>query len=186
MLIDAKSKKEFEKPDSGLFLGVLADIQYVANKMTKFGPKDVARLIWILNAKDSEGNYYRVMTEVNQSMHENSRLYAAIRDIQMGTPPPVPFDPDALIGTVRQLVIAREKSADGTKEFANIKAYIAPTAGQTFAVPSTFIRAKDRPKNGSQYTNSAPVAQATTTASTTANAPAPVASAPVQDEDIPF
>ena len=51
MIIENKGKV-FEKPDNGLFLGVLADIIYIKDKPSKFGPKDVARLVWILNARD--------------------------------------------------------------------------------------------------------------------------------------
>lgn len=144
MLINNNSKT-YEKPDSGLFLGVLADIVYIKAKATKFGPRDVARLVWILDAKDKEGNYYRVMTEANQSLNEKARLYSILKDIRGGTPPPVPFDPDELIGAVNQLVITREKSQDGTKDFANVKAIIPNTSGKTFAVPAGFIRAKDKP-----------------------------------------
>ncbi len=187
MLIDAKSKKVFEKPDTGLFLGVLADIIYVKDKPTRFGPKDVARLVWVLNAKDTEGNYYRVMTEANQSMHENARLYAIIKDIQLGTPPAVPFDPDSLIGTVRKLVVVREKSEDGTKDFANIKAYTKPDAGETFAVPTGFVRSKDRAAKGALTTTGTAALAAAPAATAPAATIAPVATAPeINDEDIPF
>ena len=167
MLI-SNNQKSFEKPDSGLFLGVLADIVYITGKATQYGPRDVARLIWVLEAKDKEGHHYRVMTEANQSMNEKARLYGLAKDIRNGVPPPVPFELDELLGSVNQLVISREKSADGTKEFANIKAIIAAPAGTTFVVPADFVRDKDKDKTKGKQTG--------TTASAPATAPAVAAS----------
>ncbi len=140
--------KVFEKPDSGLFLGVLADIVYIKDKPTQYGPKNKSCLVWILNAKDKEGNYYRVRTEATSSLNEKARLYSLAKDIRNGVAPPVPFELDDLIGSVNQLVISREKSADGTKDFANVKAILPAAAGQTFAIPAGFVRFKDRPAKG--------------------------------------
>ena len=176
--------KTFEKPDSGLFLGVLADVVYVKDKPTKFGLRNVVRLVWILDKKDKEGNHYRVMSECNQSLHENSRLFALLKDIRLGAAPPVPFDPDEMIGTLRKLVVVREESEDKTKVFANIKAYMKPEAGETFAIPQGFVRSKDKPAKGTQPQ------QASTPATQQASAPAAQQAAPVAkqavEEDIPF
>ena len=177
MLI-TNSAKTYEKPDSGLFLGVLADIVYIKAKPTQYGPRDVARLIWILDAKDKEGNFYRVMSEANQSLNEKARLYTLAKDIRNGVAPPVPFELDELIGSVNQLVITREKSADGTKDFANIKAIIPNTTGKTFAVPAGFVRDKDKPAKGTTQGTT----QATTTASASATAPAAAASVDTSKE----
>ena len=164
MIVDNTSKT-YEKPDSGLFVGVLADIVYFKDKPTKFGPKNTARLIWVLNAKGKDGNYYHVMTEATQSLNEKARLYTLAKDIRNGTPPPVPFELDELIGSVNGLVITREKSPDGTKDYANVKAIIPNSTGQSFAVPKDFVRHKDR-KSGQS-----------TAASATSSAPAQAASA---------
>lgn len=166
MLIQ-NSGKTYEKPDSGLFTGVLADIVYIENKPSQYGPRNVARLVWILDAKDKNGNNYEVMAEASQSMNEKARLYGLAKDIRNGTPPPVPFELDELIGSVNQLVISREKSVDGTKDFANIKAIIPAKPGEVFKIPAGFVRRKDRPKNGPA---------STTTVSAPATAPAASAS----------
>jgi hypothetical protein len=179
--------KVFEKPDTGSFLAVIADVVYVKDKPTKFGPKNVVRIVWILNAKDKEGNYYRVMTEANQSLHENARLYSLLKDIRGGVAPPVPFDPDDMIGTVKNLVIVREKSEDGTKDFANIKAYLPLNPGQTFAVPQGFVRQKDKPAKGTQPAqDSAPAPQQQSAPASVQNTAPVQTTAPVQDSDIPF
>lgn len=193
MLI-SNTGKNFEKPDSGLFLGVLADVIYVKDKMTQYGPKDVVRLIWILDKKDKENNYYRVMTEASQSLHENSRLFAILKDINFGTPPPVPFDPDLMIGTVRNLVIVKEKSdkidpkTGQPKEFSNIKAYMPTNPGQTFAVPQGFVRAKDKPAKGTQPQQKPQQTAGPAPQSAAAPAPnaAPVQAAPTNDQEISF
>lgn len=177
LIIDSTGKI-YEKPDSGLFVGVLADIVYITaqeyeerqkrkNKPMPFGAKAKARLVWILDAKDKAGNYYQVSSEVNQSLNEKATLFGLVKDIRNGVPPPVPFELDELIGSVNGLVITREKSPDGKNEFANVKAIIATPAGRTFAVPAGFKRAKDTPKSGM-------TAPATTTPATS-NAPAQAA-----------
>ncbi|MGH7744948.1 MAG: hypothetical protein ACREQ5_09110 [Candidatus Dormibacteria bacterium] len=165
--------KNFEKPDAGLFVGVLADVVDLGLKDYGYGPKLQIRLVWILNAKDKEGNYYRVATQATGSLNEKARLYKIVRDI-LDAAPPVPFDIDFLIGKVNQLLIVREKSADGTKEYANVKAIIPATEGTVFAIPQGFIREKDK-KQGTGKTTPALAPQA----------PAAAASVDTSD-DIPF
>ena len=38
MIVDVKPQKEYEKPEAGLFDGILADIVYIKDSMTSFGP----------------------------------------------------------------------------------------------------------------------------------------------------
>ena len=186
MIVDAKPKKVFEKPKSGLYVGVLADIVYIKDKPTKFGLKNIARFIWFLNAKDSEGGFYRVMREVNQSLDEKSPLYGLARDIRNGTPPPVPFELDELIGSTNQLVITR---TTGTQvdtrtgkpvEYANVANVLPAEANQKFAIPSDYIRVKDRPAKGAHGST-----QQATSASATA-APSGAASQEDNTEEVEF
>jgi hypothetical protein len=175
MLVNSNTKV-FEKPTSGLFLGVLADIVdlgLVRNK--KFGNvQPMVRLVWILNSKDKEGNYFRVMRQVTASLSEKANLFGIVRDIT-GKKPEVPFELETLIGTNSQLVISTETTADG-KVYANIKAILLPQPGtQHFAVPSGFVRNKDSKTNTAQ--------------GQTQPAPANSVAAPsvvVTEEDIPF
>jgi hypothetical protein len=152
MLIDAKPGKVFELPKAGLKLGVLADVVYVKQKMTPFGLKDIARFVWLLEAKDTEGNNFRVMREVNQSMADNSSMYALLTEIRGGTPPPVPFDPDSLIGTSSVLGITRTSGADKKtgkpREYANVNSVNVIEEGQpTFAIPAGFVRDVNIPRD---------------------------------------
>lgn len=191
-IVDNKGKT-FEKPDNGLFIGVLADVVDLGLQNTNYGPKKKVRLVWLLDAKDKEGNNYRVMQQCTASLNEKARLYAIVKDVLDGVAPPVPYELDNMIGKVNQLFIAREKSPDGTKEFSNIKA-IAPAGGKTFAIPAGFVRQKDKPQNqngvttgGTQQaaTQPAPAAPAQATAPAPAAAPAAAVSGAV-NEDIPF
>jgi len=43
------------------------------------------------------------------------------------------------------LVIIREKSADGTKDYANVQGILPANKGVTVQIPADFVRAKDKP-----------------------------------------
>lgn len=179
MLVES-NMKVFEKPKSGLYRGVLADVVNLGpvtqtyQGKTKVSP--MVRLVWILNAKDSEGNNFRVMRQVTASMAEKANLYGIVRDITLGTPE-VPFELESLIGRNSELVVALEKSKKG-KEYANVKAIMAPLSTEVFKVPTDFVRSKDRKDKQAAQGSTAPAA---------GMAQAPQASAPEpEDEDIPF
>jgi len=188
MLIDAKPGKVFELPTKGLKLGVLADVVYVKQKMTPFGLKDIARFVWLLEAKDSEGQHFRVMREVNQSMADNSSMYALLTEIRGGVVPPVPFDPDALIGTSSVLGITRtsgvDKKTGKPREYANVNSVNVIEEGQpTFAIPAGFVRDVNIPRDakGNKIKQQQPAAgsgaqQAQQPAASAPASPAPAAS----------
>ena len=189
MLVES-NMKVFEKPKSGLYRGVLADVVNLGpvtqtyQGKTKVSP--MVRLVWILNAKDSEGNHFRVMRQVTASMAEKANLYGIVRDITLATPE-VPFELETLIGRNSELVVALETSKKG-KAYANVKAIMVPLSPEVFKVPADFVRNKDR--KDAQAGAAALVAAAplvgqvasglAQSASAAANAPQP------EDEDIPF
>lgn len=185
MLIDVKPGKVFELPTKGLKLGVLADIVYVKQKMTKFGLKDIARFVWLLEAKDAEGQHFRVMREVNQSMADNSSMYALITEIRGGEVPPVPYDPDVLIGTASILGITRTTGVDTKtkkpREYANVNSVNPVEEGQKFAIPAGFTRDKDVPRDaqGKKIRLQQPVSQ-----QSQASAPATSAESVSQDDAV--
>ena len=180
MLVDAPSQKVFEKPDAGVFFGVLADITYADNVPTAYGPKNKVTFKWLLNAKDKEGNYYTVIRAVNRTMGIGSDLYKLVQEL-LGTTPPVPFDVETLIGTVRNLVITRslgvDKRTGKPTEYANVTTTFPPKPGESFAIPQGFTRTKDKTRGGAT--------QSVQTGASTAAAPAATASQ-IQDEDIRF
>jgi hypothetical protein len=183
MLVNSNTKV-FEKPTSGMFLGVLADIVdlgLVRNK--KYGnTQPMVRLVWVLNSKDSEGNNFRVMKQVTASMSEKANLFGVVRDI-IGKKPEVPFELENLINTNSQLVISSEEAPDG-KVYANIKAILLPQPGTPhFAVPAGFVRNKD--KKNQPATSAQPTFATTAVTAVTSTAPA-AGGVQVEDEDIPF
>lgn len=143
-------KKEYEKPDSGLFHGVLADIvdmgivSTVFQGQTKTYP--AIRFVWILNVNGKDGKPLSVSRRYNVSnFHEKSNIYKDLKMI-LGVPPDLNRDTETYIGTVRKLWINREKSIDGTKDYANIQGYLPADPGVIIVAPADFIRDKYRPK----------------------------------------
>jgi len=147
MLIDNNSKP-FEVPDSGEFVGVIADFVDVGPVPTAYGIKNKVRIVWVLDKNDSEGKPYNAIQQVTASIHEKSGLYAIVKSI-LGTAPVVPFESDVLIGLSRKLFILKEENPNNpAKPFANIKAIMPLPAGVApLAIPAGFVRAKDKAKN---------------------------------------
>jgi hypothetical protein len=155
MLIVSDNQKIYEKPASGAYLGVIADTVDLGIVSTKFGNKMRVRIVWLLGkpdgsgyAVDSEGNPFRVMSELNATVNEKSDLFKLIRGV-LGAPPPAgPYDIEQLIGKSNQLFVVLEKNADGTKEYANVKGILPLPAGiSPLAIPATFVRHKDKKDN---------------------------------------
>jgi len=177
MLIE-NSGRNYENPNTGSFIGVIADVIDLGPVTTSFGTKVKIRIMWILNANDSEGRPYRVMRQCTASINEKSALYEIVKSVT-GAAPPVPFDSETLIGKANLLVIVKETDVKTNKEYANIKAILPLPAGAVVPqIPADFTRSKDRPKT--QYSPSngaaAPSAQAASTTANTATAggtPAP-------------
>src|SRR5258708_859515 len=138
MLVNSNTK-EFEKPKSGLYRGALADVVDLGPVSKTFKGKvkvvPMVRLVWLLNAKDSEGNYFRVMRELTASMSDKANLYGVVRDIT-GATPVVPFELETLIGRNNELVISLDNAQNG-KQYANVKAILAPQTKEVCLVPST-------------------------------------------------
>lgn len=134
----------FENPKSGAFIGIVADVAELYNVPGKFGPKNKVRIIWVLDAKDSQGKPFRVMEQVNASINEKARLYEIAKGV-LGAPPAAKsFDTESLMGRANQLFIVVEKGEDG-KEYAHVKGILPLPAGAVIpAVPTDFVRSKDK------------------------------------------
>lgn len=184
MLVNSTSKV-FEKPKSGLYRGVLADVVDIGpvtrtyQGKTRVAPE--VRLVWVLNAKDSEGNNFRVMRQVTASMSEKANLFGIVKEILLSVPTELPFELESLIGRNSELVVQLEESTKKRGTFnANVKAILAPLTADVFAVPADFVRSKDR-KDKQAASPATPVGSAAAPVATT-QAPAPQ----IEDEDIPF
>src|SRR6266576_542536 len=185
--------KEYPLPAEVMNLIVLADVEDLGVQQNEYyGARKEVRLTWVLNQKDPEGNYFVIGRNYTSSLNEKSNLYADVKDM-IGKVPPEEMDIEGLIGTVNQGVIKHSPGKKGTKNegktFANIKAFLAPRPGETFAVPKDFVRGKDGGKFGKllRTRDNQPQHQSRTTppvqkASTATQAPVQQ----VADEDIPF
>lgn len=145
MVIGANNGKQFEKPDSGMFHGVLADIVDLGIVKTIYKgvekEQPMVRFIWILNVNGKDGKPLSVVQRFNANLHEKSNLYKAVKQI-LNAAPPVPFDVENLIGQTRQLFITRNKSEDGSKDYANVMGILPAQPGVVVQIPSDFVRAK--------------------------------------------
>lgn len=188
-IVVSVNTKEYEKPAEGVVTGVLADVADLGIVNGFYGDKPKVRLSWVIDQKDSEGNFFVVSKTYTASLHEKANLYADVKDM-MGKVPPVPYDIELLIGQVNTLVLKKETATKGQhagKDFVNIKAFLAAKTGTAFSVPAGYVREKDggvygRPKQSNQGQQQQ---QSRTPAPAQQAAPA----APVQelaDEDIPF
>lgn len=181
------SNKVYEQPKATggvIYRAVLADVIDLGLVEGMYGIKPRVRFIWILDAKDSEGNYFRVQKSYNAVLHEKSNLYADVRDM-LGAAPSIPYELDNLLGRNNNLLLTDAKKKDGTP-CVNVKAILAAPAGSDFKVPADFVRNKDRAKTQQSNTQAARPAN---TAPAQPAAPVQAPAAPpveVADEDIPF
>ena len=140
--------KTYEKPESGLFHGVLADIIDLGQVTTSYQGQTktvpMVRFVWILNVFGKDGKPLSVTQRFNVSnLHEKSNVYKTLKQI-LNAPPPPNFDIENLINQTRKILINREHSADGTKDFANVMGILPADPGVAVLIPSDFIRAKFR------------------------------------------
>lgn len=164
------TQKEYEKPETGEFVGVIVDVVDLGKIKGKFGEKPKVRIVWTLNANDSEGNPFRTAQQVTASMNEKATLFNIIKDVD-GEAPSNSYDLDLLIGKSRKLYIKKEKGADG-KWYSNIKAIMPLGNLPALAVPANFVRAKDKVQQPGYGQQAAPV-------TTTQSAPTQAVSTPV-------
>ena len=154
MIIESK---QFEKPDSGLFLGTIIDVidlGLVPSKNPKFPESKVRiRIVWVLDKMDSKGRPYRIVEQPTASLTDKpkkSRLYEICEGV-FGSAPPVPFDSELLIGRSNGLFITREG------EFANIKGFMPLQPGQVPpTAPADFVRDKVKKANEAAAAAAAP------------------------------
>lgn len=183
-----KAGKTFEKPNTGMYHGILADIVDLGDVATTFNGvttvKPMTRFVWILNVNGTDGKQLSVTERFNNNLHEKSNLYKKVKQI-LNAAPPVTLDPETLIGSTRKLFIQREITGEGTqqKDFANILGISPADPGVTVAIPADFIRDKNKPvaeqaKNKAKNKPAQQAAAAPAQAQTQAPAQAPVTQDP--------
>ncbi len=180
--------KVYPVASEGVALVVLADVEDLGVQQNQFyGARREVRLTWVVNEKDPEGNYFVISRKYTASLHEKSNLFGDVKDM-IGRTPPTSLDIETLIGTVNSGVIKQVDGKDKNegKKFANIKAFLAPRAGEMFAIPKDFVRGKDGGKFGRAQQQRGSSTQTRTAANVQTAATRQAPAQEVADEDIPF
>jgi hypothetical protein len=148
-VFSTKTGTDFEKPATGIYHGILADIVDLGMVTTIFQnvPKTqrMSRFIWVLDQNGKDGKPLSVTARYGVNLHEKSNLYKTVKQI-LGQVP-LNLNPESLIGSVRKLLVQQEEVGvgDQKKVYANIIGISPAEQGKTMAVPSDFVRDKNKP-----------------------------------------
>ena len=144
IVVKEPDQKEFEHPEDGQYLGVIADVIDLGEVETGFGVKPRVRIVYLLDANDSEGNPFRVVSTYTASLHEKANLRKALKQI-LGADVSGQFDLEELLGINNQLVVTTTQKDD--KIYTNIVAILkAPKGSPRMAIPDDFVRFQDKQK----------------------------------------
>jgi hypothetical protein len=142
IVVKEPDQKDFEHPEDGQYLGVIADVIDLGEVETGFGVKPRVRIVYLLDANDSEGNPFRVVSTYTASLHEKANLRKTLKQI-LGADVSGQFDLEELLGINNQLVVATTEKDD--KVYTNIVAILkAPKGSPRLAIPDDFVRQKDK------------------------------------------
>jgi hypothetical protein len=149
--------KKFERPQGGAYIGTIIDVVDMPQQMTKFGPRDKVRFLWVLAHSngapylDSEGNSFTQAGFYNATVSDNSNLTKALRQILNGIPPVLNNTEDVaklVLNRSNSLFLVQEPDATKPGEFVTFVAGISPLPQGVVPpqAPAGFLRAKDRAK----------------------------------------
>ena len=156
--------KKFEKPDAGMFLGTVIDLVEMPNVPSTYNGvvtlKNKVRIHWVLARMDGtlvvdkEGKPMEVVGIYNASASEKSTLTKRVKQILNG-PFPLIVGTDGteqlaklLIGRSNVLLLAAsENPRDPNDPYINVDAIAPlPEGSKPPAIPTGYVRRKDRPK----------------------------------------
>ena len=137
---------DFEIPEEGQYLAVVADVVDLGPVATNFGVKARVQITWLLDAFDSEGNQFRIAEFFNKSLHEKASLRKRIKSIT-GIDPTGTFDMETMLGTNSLIVI--EHNEGDKRTYANVVAVLKAPKGRRLEVPADFERRIDKDGVGS-------------------------------------
>jgi hypothetical protein len=202
--------KKFDKPDAGMFLGTVTDLVEMPNVPSTYNGvvtmKNKVRIHWVLARMDGtlvvdkEGKPMEIVGIYNASASEKSTLTKRVKQILNG-PFPLIVGTDGteqlaklLIGRSNVLLLASvENPRDAKDPYINVDGIAPmPEGSKPPAVPTGYIRRKDRPKTqaGPQGTpvqtfaipQAATAATAPATTPASATQPAPPQSTPTPEQ----
>ena len=144
IVVKEPDQKEFEHPEDGQYIGVIADVIDLGEVETGWGVKPRVRIVYLLDANDSKGNPFRVVSTYTASLHEKANLRKALKQI-LGADVSGQFDLEELLGINNQLVVTTTQKDD--KIYTNIVAILkAPKGSPRMAIPDDFVRYQDKQK----------------------------------------
>jgi hypothetical protein len=145
--------KVFERPVGGAYIGTIIDVVEMPQQMTKFGPKDKLRVLWVLAQAngapylDKEGKPFTQAGFYNATVSDNSNLTKALRQILNSQPPVLNSVEDIealLIGRSNSLYLTQEPDSKAPGQFVTFVAGISPLPAGVVPpqAPQGFVRAK--------------------------------------------
>jgi hypothetical protein len=138
-MILRKKKKQYQSPDEGSHLAVLADIENLGEKVTPWGQQHQLRFRWFVRQVGKDAKELSVIATYNNSLNENSSLVQVITDLT-GAPPEDGFDTDTLIGINSWLTIKHNRKPDGSV-FPKVGAMRPPAKGDpVLRIPAWYKR----------------------------------------------
>jgi outer membrane biosynthesis protein TonB len=154
IVVKEPDQKDFEHPEDGQYIGVIADVIDLGEVETGYGIKPRVRIVYLLDTNDSEGNPFRVMSTYTASLHEKANLRKALKQI-LGADVSGQFDLEELLGINNQLVVATTEKDD--KVYTNIVAILkAPKGTPRLQIPDDFVRQQDKQKKQATQKKAAP------------------------------
>ena len=153
IVVKEPDQKEFEHPEDGQYIGVIADVIDLGEVETGFGVTPRVRIVYLLDANDSKGNPFRVVSTYTASLHEKASLRKALKSI-LGADVSGQFDLEELLGINNQLVVTTTQKDD--KIYTNIGVILkAPKGSPRMAIPDDFVRFQDKQKKQAAPTKKA-------------------------------
>jgi hypothetical protein len=134
--------RQYELPDEGPHVAVVADVIDLGERETFFGKKEQVRVIFLVEQLDSQGNHIELMRNYTRSAHEKSSL-RKVAKMLLGYDPGHTFDAEALLGLNTGVMVVHEEGDERT--FAKIDGFYKLRKGDTLlAIPQGYIRHQDR------------------------------------------
>jgi hypothetical protein len=142
-----EKQSNFELPEEGSYLAVVADVIDLGQVATNFGIKPRVQIVWLLDAYSEEtGEQLRLSAFYNASLDPKANLRKDIRSI-IGKDVEGTYDLEELLGVNSQLVI--QHNSTDKKTYANIVAILKAPKGKFLEIPADFERKIDKDGVGS-------------------------------------
>lgn len=142
VIVSEPDQKDWELPEDGQYIGVIADVIDLGLVKTGFGEKRKVQIKWLLDAADGEGKQFQVSVFHNASLHKDANLRKCLKSI-LGADVSGEFDLEEILGINNQLVI--EQNTKDDKTYANVIAILkVPKGSPRLEIPADFVRKSEK------------------------------------------